>query len=136
MIVDDERIKVAFLAEQIRQLNPSSLIHSAENGKIALQLIRNISFDLIIMDWEMPVMNGIETSRIMKADQNLNDSPILMVTGKHKTKKKETEALEAGVDSFLSFPFKKEDFQNKILELVNKQYLKQHNRSRINLSLS
>ena len=135
LIVDDEKIKATLLTYYIKQNLNYTQIHCVENGRMAIQLMNTMKFDLVIMDWEMPEMDGLEATKIIKLDPTHIDCPVLMITGKYKSKENEEEAYDAGVDQFMTFPFQSTEFKKNISSLVNKQCLKQENRSRINHSL-
>ncbi|MBF0238456.1 MAG: response regulator [SAR324 cluster bacterium] len=92
----------------------------AENGIVAITKLKlhseNDKFGLVIMDWNMPKMNGIEVVQAMKASSKLKDIPILMVTAEAKLENIK-EAAKVGVNKFLVKPFTEEQLLAKITEL-------------------
>jgi two-component system, sensor histidine kinase len=90
----------------------------AENGKIAIEMYQKNNYDLILMDIQMPIMDGIEaTKKIRKLEKENNSSTIkiIAVTAFALDRDKE-QCLNAGMDEFLSKPFK----PNELLSLINK----------------
>jgi two-component system cell cycle response regulator DivK len=85
----------------------------AENGEEALQTTAIERPDLILMDLGMPVMDGWEATRILKADDNLKHIPIIAVTS-HAMVGDEIEARKAGCDDYLPKPIDEDLLLRKI----------------------
>ncbi|NLO71016.1 MAG: response regulator [Porphyromonadaceae bacterium] len=79
----------------------------AENGKEALQILRNKSVDFIVSDLMMPVMDGLELSKLVKSDFSISHIPFLMLTAKSNVET-QISSFRVGVDEFLSKPFNAE----------------------------
>lgn len=77
----------------------------AENGEVALEKMQSIEFDLVLMDLQMPVMDGIEASkRIRSSKASRNQIPIIALTANAGDSVEET-LLEAGMNDFVTKPF-------------------------------
>tara|TARA_S200000501_G_scaffold344168_1_gene355726 strand:- start:11 stop:436 length:426 start_codon:yes stop_codon:yes gene_type:complete len=63
LIVDDSKLMRMMLKQIVEELNMFDLIEEAENGKIALEKLDNAKFEIILLDIEMPIMNGVEALR-------------------------------------------------------------------------
>ena len=103
---------------EIKTLNSLEFnnIKEAEQGKEAVEILKNDpKYDLIISDWNMPVMDGFELLNFVRTNQATASIPFLMATGRGEKKEVE-KALEAGVSSFISKPFNKEELNDKISE--------------------
>jgi CheY-like chemotaxis protein len=74
------------------------------DGKAAVQKARELKPDLVLMDKNMPVMNGIEACRIIKSDPELKSIPVIMLTGEGQMSTVET-AIELGADDYVQKPF-------------------------------
>jgi len=85
----------------------------AASGTAALNELKKKDFGLVITDFNMPGMDGIELVRTIKADEKTKDIPVIMVTSDSK-KSVMAEALEAGVCGFLGKPFTKEELSEKV----------------------
>lgn len=97
MIVDDCKLTVVGLKTTIKHFDGVEVIGNAENGKIAIDLVKEINPDVILMDIGMPVMDGIECT---KALRNLkNASKIIMLTS-HDSESNVMSALSAGANSY------------------------------------
>ncbi|MCS7164361.1 MAG: response regulator, partial [Thermodesulfovibrio sp.] len=95
-------------------------IDEAENGEDALRKLRSTEYGLIISDWNMPVMEGIELLRQVRNDPTLKDIPFLMVTAEAE-KEKVIEAIKAGVDNYIVKPFTGEVLKEKLEKIAQKR---------------
>ena len=83
---------------------------AADNGAEALEKLEESTFDIILMDWQMPKMDGLETTRIIRQREQAKGGhiPIIAVTA-NAMEKDRRQCLEAGMDYFISKPFTRED---------------------------
>jgi putative two-component system response regulator len=101
LIVDDEPFNIKVLVDL---LQPHYQLQVARDGSQALALLAEDTLpDLILLDWMMPVMDGIEVCRRLKADQRTRDIPIIFVTALGQAEA-EVRALEAGAVDFITKP--------------------------------
>ena len=85
----------------------------AENGKQALDLLKKEEIDLIISDWIMPEMTGMELLRACKDDPEIRHIPFIMVTAEAQ-KESVMEAIKGGVDNYIAKPFTPDKLQDAI----------------------
>ncbi|OIP84573.1 MAG: hypothetical protein AUK44_02080 [Porphyromonadaceae bacterium CG2_30_38_12] len=102
LIVDDEPLNIESIINGLLQRNYNVLI--ATNGTDGCRIATEKSPDLIIMDWEMPDMNGIEAIRILKQNELTARIPVIMATGVMLTSKHLKTALEAGAVDYIRKP--------------------------------
>ena len=112
LIVDDSRAIRLILGKMLKTLGFE--VTEAENGKVALDTLSAAGpFDLALVDWNMPVMNGLEMVKALRADERFSELRIMMVTT-------ETEhdqvslALDAGATEYLMKPFSVEAVSQKL----------------------
>jgi two-component system chemotaxis response regulator CheY len=79
-------------------------ITEADDGLTALPLLKAGNFDLLITDWNMPGMQGVELLRQVRADERLKKLPVLMLTAEAK-REQIVEAAQAGVSGYVIKPF-------------------------------
>lgn len=91
-------------------------INEADGGKAVLRLLKKQKYDLILCDWNMPDMPGVEVLRKIRSDDELKDMPFIMITAEAQ-KENILEALEAGVSSYIVKPFAAETVSKKINEI-------------------
>lgn len=103
LIVDDQAISRAILSQVIRNLSPTATIHEADSPFAALDWAKEVTADLIIVDFEMPGMNGIDFVREVRLHPDYHAVPTLMITIK-KDVETRYAALDAGVTDFLTKP--------------------------------
>lgn len=88
-------------------------LYEAQDGVVAIKLMKTQQMDLIICDWIMPNMNGLELFKESKTDKKLKDIPFLMLTGSSDVQKVQ-EAIAAGVTDYIIKPYQPNVFLTKI----------------------
>ena len=91
----------------------------AEDGVIALQKLRNSSFDFVVSDINMPNMNGFDLIKAVKADDSLKHLPVLMVTAEAR-KEDIVLAAQSGAAGYIVKPFTKATLEEKVQKIVQK----------------
>ena len=117
LLVDDSPTQKNIQIEILRQKGVNSdSIFQASNGQEALEKVRMASFKLIIADWNMPVMNGLDFIRELRKCGI--STPVIMVTSESE-REKFVAALEAGADGFLSKPVTKQKLWEAVSIFLN-----------------
>lgn len=94
-------------------------ITEAEDGNSALVELRKAKFDLVITDWNMPGMPGIDLLRAIRADESLKKIPVLMVTAESK-REQIIEAAQAGVNGYVIKPFTAGTLADKLTKIFER----------------
>ena len=120
MIIDDSRAMRRILGETVRELGFD--VSEASNGRDALAKLDNMGppVRLMLVDWNMPEMNGLEFVTRLRQDERFQGSLIVMVTTETAVDQM-VNALEAGANEYVMKPFTKEIIQDKLrlLGLLN-----------------
>lgn len=106
LLVEDYEANIVAMVYYLQSRGYSTLI--AHNGEQAIELMEQQEFDLVIMDVQMPVMDGITATKIIREKQQLGqlpETPILGMTA-HALKEDMQECLDAGMDDYISKPLK------------------------------
>lgn len=103
LIVDDFATMRRIVKNILRQIGFTN-ITEADDGKTALAKLKEDKYDLIMCDWNMPEMPGIELLSKIKSDDALKSIPFVMVTAEAK-KENIVSAVKAGVSSYIVKPF-------------------------------
>ncbi|MCK9492420.1 MAG: response regulator [Sulfurimonas sp.] len=112
LIVDDDMINLKLLKSMLTKSGNVKEVVEARNGAEAIDTLKSRDdIDLILLDIIMPVMGGIEMLKVVRADDNLLQLPIVVLTT-DETKK--SEALECGANDFLMKPIRNSDLIKKI----------------------
>lgn len=116
LIVDDYQTMRRVLKNLLRQLNFTN-IEEASDGTEALEKLNQSKFDLIISDWNMEPMSGIDLLREVRADGNRSDIPFIMITAEIKSENV-IAAKEAGVSNYIVKPFNAETLKTKLVGVL------------------
>ena len=112
LIVDDVSTMRRIIQNLLRDLGFNNT-QEAVDGKSALPILQSGNIDLLITDWNMPGMTGIELLRTVRADEKLADLPVLMVTAE-SNRGQIIEAAQAGVNGYIVKPFTAVTLKEKI----------------------
>ena len=116
LIVDDYQTMLRILRNLLRQLNFKN-IDEASDGSEALKKLRSKSFGLVISDWNMEPMTGIQLLREVRADEKLKHIPFVMITAESKSENV-IAAKEAGVSNYIVKPFNAETLKGKLTSVL------------------
>ena len=111
-IVDDYNTMLRILRNLLRQLDINN-VDEATNGDTAYQLLQKTPPDLIISDWNMMPVTGLELLKKVRSDAKLKHIPFIMVTAESKTENV-IAAKQAGVSNYIVKPFNAETLRAKI----------------------
>jgi two-component system, chemotaxis family, chemotaxis protein CheY len=112
LVVDDMSTMRRIVKNVLRQIGFIDVME-AENGQDALIKLKAGGFGLVVSDWNMPVMQGIDLLRAIRADAELKALPFLMVTAESQ-KENLIVAVQAGVSNYVVKPFTAEVLQAKL----------------------
>jgi len=112
LVVDDFSTMRRIIKGLLQDLGFSN-ITEADDGLTALPLLKSGNFDLLITDWNMPGMQGVELLRQVRADEKLKKLPVLMLTAEAK-REQIVEAAQAGVSGYVIKPFTAATLKEKI----------------------
>lgn len=119
LVVDDASFIRDLVRKCLRNYFPGIRIEDAINGKKAQTLLTKEVFDLVLCDWEMPEMSGLELLTWCREQDNLKTMPFVMVTSRGD-KENVIQAIQAGVSGYVSKPFNNEQLLTKVKQALNK----------------
>ena len=117
LIVDDFATMRRILKNILKQIGFSN-IAEADDGKTALAKLKDRKFDLVLCDWNMPEMSGLELLQKVRSDDELKDTPFVMVTAEAQ-KDNILEAVKAGVNNYVVKPFTAETIGEKLKKVFD-----------------
>ena len=118
LVVDDSGVMRAMIIKTLKMCGvPVGEIHQAANGEEGLKQLEDHWVDLVLVDINMPVMNGIEFLREIKKDQTKKGIPIIVLTTQGEDALKD-EALSLGAKSFMIKPFQKDELLATLKKVV------------------
>src|SRR5579863_5790147 len=116
LIVDDYKTMLRIIRNLLKQLGFEN-VDEATDGGTALMKLRDRNFGLVISDWNMEPMTGLQLLREVRADAKLKSTPFIMVTAESKTENV-IAAKEAGVSNYIVKPFNAETLQGKMVSVL------------------
>ena len=119
LAVDDFPTMRRIVKTLLRQLGYTNVVE-AEDGQVALTKLQQEKFDLVLLDWNMPRMTGLELLKAIRADDNLRNTPVVMITAEGR-KEDVLEAVKAGVNNFIVKPFTAETLEEKLKKVLEKK---------------
>lgn len=121
LTVDDMATMRRIIKSILNQLGYHN-VDEAENGKDALAKLKQNKYDLVLLDWNMPEMDGITLLKEIRNDPQLKDIPVIMVTAEAK-KENVLLAIQSGANNYIVKPFNAETLKeklDKVYESLNK----------------
>ncbi len=116
LIVDDYKTMLRIIRNLLKQLGFSN-VEEAQDGSAALQKLRDKGFGLIISDWNMEPMSGLQLLKEVRADVKLKDTPFIMITAESKSENV-IAAKEAGVNNYIVKPFNAATLKGKLTAVL------------------
>jgi two-component system chemotaxis response regulator CheY len=116
LIVDDYRTMLRIIRNLLKQLEFDN-VDEATDGQEALSKLRAGNFGLVISDWNMAPMTGLDLLKEVRADQRLRNLPFIMITAESKTENV-IAAKAAGVSNYIVKPFNAETLREKIEKVL------------------
>ena len=115
LVVDDTEMNVELLTRILAAMGFQT--DSAPDGEKAVEKLRTEKYDLVFMDHMMPVMDGMEAIRIIKAEELCPDTPVIMLTA-NTVKGEREKYLNAGFDEYITKPFSDSSIRNALLKYL------------------
>jgi two-component system chemotaxis response regulator CheY len=116
LVVDDYSTMRRIVKNLLHDLGYAN-VTEADDGKTALPLLQNGSFDFLITDWNMPGMPGLDLLKAVRANDKLKKLPVLMLTAEAK-REQIVEAAQAGVSGYVIKPFTAVTLKEKIDKIL------------------
>ena len=116
-IAEDETSIISLLKYNLEK--EGHKVDYCENGEDALKQIKLKHPDLILMDWMLPDLSGVDICKNLKKDKKFNDIPIIMLTAKGEEEDK-LKAFETGADDYVTKPFSQKELNARIKSLLRR----------------
>jgi len=116
LVVDDFLTARRIMKNILKQIGFTNIVE-AENGEEALKVLKKDGIDLVVSDWNMPVMDGLEMLKAIRADEDLKAITVLMVTAEAQ-KDNIVDAISAGVSEYIVKPYTAKTIEEKLQKLL------------------
>ena len=128
LVVDDNQLNRSLLVRRVKR--QGHMTSSASDGFQALEMVRNKSFDLVLLDIMMPQMNGYQVLEVIKTDSGLRHIPVIMISAVDDIESM-VRCIELGAEDYLSKPFVTEILKARINACLEKKRLRDQERAYI-----
>ena len=118
LVADDFATMRKIVRNILKQIGFDNIVE-AEDGQAAMQVLKNENIGLVVTDWNMPNMNGLELLEKIRNDPKTAKLPVLMVTAEG-LKENVVAAVKAGVNNYVVKPFTAEILQEKLEQIFKK----------------
>lgn len=118
LVIDDMDSMLGLITTCIRGLGAEK-INTANNGQYAWKILNKKKIDLIICDWDMPQMTGLELLKLVRESEMHRHIPFLLLTASTE-KSRVLEALKEGVSDYLAKPFQPKELDFRVIKLLRK----------------
>ena len=116
LVVDDYKTMLRIIRNLLKQLDFNN-VDEATDGSEALKKLRDKDYALVISDWNMEPMTGLQLVREVRSDKKLKKLPFIMVTAESRTENV-VAAKEAGVSNYIVKPFNAETLKQKMVSVL------------------
>jgi two-component system chemotaxis response regulator CheY len=116
LVVDDYKTMVRIIRNLLKQLNFNN-VDEASDGSAALRKLREGKYGLVVSDWNMEPMTGLQLLKEVRADNALKDIPFILVTAESKTENV-IAAKQAGVSNYIVKPFNAATLKSKLTSVL------------------
>ncbi len=117
LLVEDEKSIITLIKYNLEK--EGFKVFCAETGEEALKIIKEKTLDVVILDWMLPDVSGIEVCRQIKKDKQLKNIPVLILTAKGEPDDK-IKGLEVGADDYVTKPFNNKELLLRIKSLIKR----------------
>ncbi len=128
LVVDDETVNLELISAIFID-SPNIMILTASDGLEAMEVLKNHTPDVIVLDIRMPRMDGIEVLDALKSDQSTSHIPVVVLSGDEKERK---NALKHGANDFIPKPFDAEELKLRVLNNLQVKKVSRFNKKNIN----
>lgn len=117
LLADDNKEVLVMLSSWLK-FEDNLTVDTAADGRAALEFLRSFAYDVIVLDWEMPEMSGVDVCKEFRRGNHT--TPVIMLTGRDSTQDKIT-GLDSGADDYMTKPFSAEELSARIRALLRRQ---------------
>jgi two-component system, chemotaxis family, chemotaxis protein CheY len=116
LIVDDYKTMLRIIRNLLKQIGFNN-VDEATDGKAAFERMQQRKYGLVISDWNMEPMTGLELLKQVRVDESLRETPFIMITAESKTENV-IAAKEAGVNNYIVKPFNAATLKSKLTSVL------------------
>ncbi len=118
LVVDDFATMRRILKNVLKEIGFTKIVE-ADDGSTALAVLKKDEVGLIVSDWNMPEVSGLELLKAVRSDESTKDVPFLMVTAEGQ-KDSVVQAVQAGVNNYIVKPFTADTIKEKLEQIFEK----------------
>ena len=119
LVVDDDPASVAYIRATLWKFGFAK-VYSSRNGMEALELVMQQTIGLVLADWQMPQMTGVDLLRRLKGQEKTHDIPVNLVTAEDRRQMVQ-EAIDAKADGYIIKPYSIAKIEEAVLRVLNRR---------------
>ena len=116
LLIEDNQVIIKLVSYKLKKIGYR--FEHRDNGKDGLDAVKELRPDLLILDVMLPSMNGFEILRQIRADEELKDTKVIMLTSKNRTEDLE-KGFSMNVEDYMDKPFKPAELELRIKKVLN-----------------
>ena len=117
IVIDDEPFILMMIEDKFKKAKID--VTTLRESRNALEVIKKVKPELVILDWMMPELSGIDLCKMIKADPELKDIPIFMLTAKGQDSD-ELQSMQCGVSRYITKPFSPKSLLEMVQKIIGK----------------
>lgn len=121
LLVDEKRTSIRLMSDLVRRLGLAE-VEATHNAEDALRMLKEKKYGLVLADWHLEPMSGLQLLRAVKGDEKLRRTPVL-ITAAHLTCEQVVLARRTGADALILKPFLASALRSKIEEITASKYV-------------
>ena len=114
LVVDDDKVNQMICRKYLETMGIQ--VDIADNGKLAISKCRDNTYNLIIMDMEMPLLGGLDATRIIR-ERSLSFAPVIALTANHNAESRQL-CKQVGMNGFITKPIRKDELEREVRKVL------------------
>jgi len=122
LVVEDNSFNMMYAVDALKEWNSNLVVDSASNGKVALEMLEKNKYGLVLMDVQMPEMDGLEATRRIRSEFSCSNKEVTIIgMTAYASVKELEECMKSGMNDFVIKPFEVEELLSKVVNVLSER---------------